>query len=347
MKLRLCLAALATTFSASSLAQAPAKPLFASDEVIRLTIAGGVDQIAKAGPNGRQGRPGTVTVAGSAAGLPVMLEPRGITRRQRDVCQFPPIRVTFNQPPPADSVFAGQRRLKLVSHCRAAEGFQNYLLLEYAAYRLYNSITPLSFRARLAQIEYRDSAGQPMTTRYGFFIEDIDDVAKRNGMSEARMGERFPVSRLSPTDAARFAIFQYMIGNLDWAMQAGPVGDTCCHNSRPIASGGSGAAQLVPVPYDFDFSGMVNAPYATPPSSVNVSNVRQRRYRGLCRHNAEARALYPQFRAQQAVAAQILSSVPGLDRGARDRAIGYLGGFFSDIATDEAANSKLLRNCLG
>ncbi|QIK96463.1 hypothetical protein G7076_08435 [Sphingomonas sp. HDW15A] len=325
----------------------PAKPLFASDEPLRLTISGGVDQIAKGGPNSREGRPGTLAIAGSADSLPILLEPRGITRRQRDVCQFPPLRVTFNQPPPADSVFAGQRRLKLVSHCRAAENFQNYLLLEYAAYRLYNNLTPLSFRARLAQIEYRDSAGQPITTRYGFFIEDIDDVAKRNGMTEARMGERFPVSRLSPTDAARFAIFQYMISNLDWAMQAGPPGDSCCHNSRPIAPAGASSPQVIPVPYDFDFSGMVNAPYATPPSAVNVSNVRQRRYRGLCRHNAEARALYPQFRAQQAAVPQILSSVPGLDPTARDRAIGFLGGFFSDIATDQQADKRMLGTCLG
>lgn len=342
MRFRFCLAAVAL-MPAAAMAQVSAKPLFASDEPIRLTISGGVDLIAKGGPNSRDGQPGTVAVAGTSAGLPVLLEPRGITRRQRDVCQFPPLRVTFNQPPPADSVFAGQRRLKLVSHCRAAEGFQNYVLLEYAAYRLYNNLTPLSFRARLAQIEYRDSAGQPITTRYGFFIEDADDVARRNGMQEARVGERFPVSRLSPTDAARFAIFQYMIANLDWAMQAGPPGDTCCHNSRPLTSG----AGLIPVPYDFDFSGMVNAPYATPPSAVNVSSVRQRRYRGLCRHNAEAKTLFAQFRAQQPAVSQILSSVPALDRGARDRAIAFLGGFFKDIATDESAESKLLRNCLG
>ena len=345
MRTSLCFLVLAAV-SAPALAQAPAKPLFASDEPVRLTIAGGVDQIAKGSPDSRSGRPGTVTVAGSAAGLPILLEPRGITRRQKDVCQFPPLRVTFNHPPPADSVFAGQKRLKLVTHCRAAEGFQNYLLLEYAAYKLYNNLTPLSFRVRLAQIAYQDSAGKPLTTRYGIFIEDSDDVARRNGMLEARVGERFPVSRLSPTDAARFAIFQYMIANLDWAMQAGPAGDNCCHNSRPIAASGANAS-IIPVPYDFDFSGMVNAPYATPPAAVNVSNVRQRRYRGLCRHNAEARALYPQFRAQQAAAAQILSSVPGLERGARDRAIAFLGGFFSDIATDEQADSKMLRTCLG
>ena len=142
MSFRFCLAFLAL-MPAATFAQVAPKSLFAGDEPIRLSISGGVDLIAKGGPESREGRPGTVTIAGISASLPVLLEPRGITRRQRDVCQFPPLRVTFNQPPPAESVFAGQRRLKLVSHCRAAEGFQNYLLLEYAAYRLYNN--PVSY----------------------------------------------------------------------------------------------------------------------------------------------------------------------------------------------------------
>ena len=326
---------------ALAIGQPASTPLFASNDPIRLTISGAIDQIAKGG------QAGTVATGGGTETLPATLELRGITRRQRDVCQFPPIRVTFDQPPPAASLFAGQRRLKLVTHCRPAAGFQNYVLLEYAAYRIYNVLTPLSFRARLAQIDYRDGAGRPITSRYGFFIEDIDDVAKRNGMQAARMGERFPVTRLSPADAARFAIFEYMIGNLDWAMQAGPPGDNCCHNSRPIAPQGSAAAQLIPVPYDFDFSGLVNAPYATPPPSVPVSNVRQRHYRGLCRHNVQARATFAEFRAKAPDIRQAVASVPGLERGARDRAIAYLDSFFRDIATDQSAEAKVLKTCLG
>ncbi|WP_162888033.1 hypothetical protein [Sphingomonas mesophila] len=325
---------------------AAATPLFATDEPLRLTIAGPVDQIAKGSPGSSPNRPGTLAVAGSAP-LPITLAPRGITRREKDVCQFPPLRVTFNQPPPAASPFAGQRRLKLVTHCRGAPDFQNFLLLEYAAYKLFNALTPLSFRARLAQVDYTDDAGRPIVSRYAFFIEDIDDVARRNGMTFARMGERFPVSRLAPRDAARFAIFQYMVGNLDWALQAGPAGDDCCHNSRPIAPQGAASAQLSPVPYDFDFSGLVSAPYATPPAMIPVSNVRQRRYRGLCRHNAEARALLAEFRAKRPEMAAILGSIPGLSPAVGARATAYLEGFFRDIATDLTAEAKMLRTCLG
>ena len=331
---------LAAALAAAVPAPAAATPLFASDAPLTLTLQGAIADVGKSG-----GEPGTLRVGADGAPLAVRLEPRGITRRDREICQFPPLRVVLAGEP-ADPLFAGERRLKLVTHCRPAESFQNFVLLEYAAYRLYNVLTPMSFRARLARIDYRDAEGRPIANRYGFFIEDVDDVARRNGMVSPRLGERFPVSRLAPREAARFAIFQYMIGNLDWAMQAGPPGDNCCHNSRPLALAGEGAA-ITPVPYDFDLSGLVSAPYATPPSAVPVSSVRQRHYRGLCRHNAEARALFPEFRAKQAALKAEIAAIPSLDPAARARATAYLDGFFRDIASDQSAEAKVLKTCLG
>jgi hypothetical protein len=320
--------------------------LFASDEIIRITIRGPVDTIAKAPEESRASYPGELVVAGTSEVLPIQLAQRGITRRKSDVCQFPPLRVTFSQQPPAGSLFAGQRRLKLVTHCRASEAFQQYVLMEYATYRLYNQLTPLSIRARLAQIDYVDAGGRPITSRVGFFLEDIDDVARRNGMRGARMGARIPVTQLSPADSGRVGVFQYMIGNLDWAMQAGPPGEYCCHNSMLIGLGGSASAALVPVPYDWDFSGLVDAPYATPPDSVGVSSVRQRRYRGFCRYNGEARAATAAIRAQQAPLMATFAAVPGMDPRTARKATSYLGGFFADIASEAGVEGKLIKTCL-
>ena len=340
------LGVLALATSAGAATPEPVKPLFASDDIIRITIRGPVDTIAKAEEESNASYPGTLTVAGTSETLPVQLAQRGITRRKSDVCQFPPLRVTFPAPPPAGSLFAGQRRLKLVTHCRASEGFQQYVLMEYATYRLYNQLTPLSIRARLATIDYVDAGGRPIVSRVGFFLEDVDDVARRNGMREAKMGARIPVPLLSAEDSARVGVFQYMIGNLDWAMQAGPAGDTCCHNSLLIGASGSSSANLVPVPYDWDFSGLVDTPYATAPDSIRVSSVRQRRYRGFCRFNAEARAAIASVRAQQAPLMATFAAVPGMDPRTVKKATGYLGGFFADIATDAGAEAKLLKTCL-
>lgn len=336
--LAIALAALALVAAAE-----PAKPLFASDEIIRITISGPVDTIAKAEEDSQASYPGTVTVAGTGEALPVQLAQRGITRRKGDVCQFPPLRVTFTAPPPAGSLFAGQQRLKLVTHCRASEGFQQFVLMEYATYRLYNQLTPMSFRARLAKIDYVTADGRPITSRVGFFLEPVEDVARRNGLREARMGTRIPVASLSAADSGRVGVFEYMIGNLDWAMQAGPPGDNCCHNNLLI---GPGPAGLVPVPYDWDFSGLVDTPYATAPDSINVTSVRQRRYRGFCRYNAEARAAIASIRAQQAPLMATFASVPGMDPRTVKKATAYLGGFFADIATDASAEGKLIKTCL-
>src|SRR4029079_18671791 len=133
---------------------------------------------------------GTLTDPGGQA-LTVALSPRGITRRATDICDFPPLHVRFASAPPASSMFAGQKSLKLVTHCRSGASFQQYVLLEYAAYRMYNVLTPHSFRVRLANVDYRGADGRPIVSRIGYFIEDLGDVAKRNGTKETHAPDRF------------------------------------------------------------------------------------------------------------------------------------------------------------
>lgn len=318
----------------------PPKPLFASDEPIRLTIRGPIKAVAASRDRSRQV---AATLTTGAENLPIRLSPRGITRLRKETCQFPPLRVDFAGAPPAASLFAGQRRLKLVTHCKASEGFQQHLLLEYAAYRLYNQMTPASFRVRLAHVDYVEEDGKPLTSRLGFFIEDISDVAGRNGGQEARAGSRIPVAQLSHRDAGRAAVFEYMIGNLDFAMNAGPAGDNCCHNFRLVAAG----ASLIPVPYDFDFSGFVDAPYALPPEQIRVRSVRERHYRGFCRHNASALAAAAEFRAQRPGLTAVLAQIPQLSDGTRRKASAYLDGFFTDIADDQTVTARLFKTCIG
>ena len=319
----------------------PAKPLFADDQPIRITIKGPIKRLASSEDRSRNV---AATLSMGAESLPVQLSPRGITRLRKETCDFPPIRVDFSGAPPATSMFAGQRRLKLVTHCRSSESFQQYPLLEYATYRLYNVLSPMSFRTRLAQVDYIEDDGRPVTSRVGFFIEDLGDVARRNGMSEARVGARIPVASLNPADAARFAVFQYLISNLDWAMQAGPDGDTCCHNSRLI--GLNGAVPYTTVPYDFDYSGFVDAPYAAPPEGINVSSVKVRRYRGFCRHHAETLKAAADIRGQKAAMLAALNSISQLSEGARRKASAFLDSSFDDIATDQAVTSHLLKTCV-
>lgn len=342
------LLAILTVFAAApALAQRAPHPLFADQQVIQLTIRGPLRDLIRRAEQSEDALDATLTLGGARPEThAIRLSPRGISRRRRDVCTFPPLRIEFRAPPAATSFFIGQRRLKLVTHCQSAASFSNFTLLEYAAYRMLNAITPLSLRVRLARIDYVDEGSrQPIASRLGFLIEDTDDAARRNGLVEIELRDGVPVARLDRPAAARTAVFQYMIGNLDWAMNAGRAGDSCCHNGKLLGLRGAAIA-LIPVPYDFDYSGLVNAPYAVPSRRVPVRNVRRRQYRGFCAHNEQARAAAAEILSRRGAILAALDEVPELSDGVRRNAAAYLEGFFADIATPAEVDRNLLGTCI-
>ncbi len=344
----LVLAALTALLAMPAAAQQRAPhPLFADQQIIQLTIRGPLRDLIGNAERSEEARDATLILGGARAEThAIRLSPRGISRRRRETCTFPPLRIEFRERPPATSFFTGQRRLKLVTHCRPQGSFSNYTLLEYAAYRMLNAITPVSLRVRLARIDYvEEGTGRPVASRLGFLIEDTDDAARRNGLTEIELRARIPVANLDLRAAARTAVFNYMVGNLDWAMNAGPAGDTCCHNTKLFGAQGA-ASGLIPVPYDFDYSGLVNAPYAAPPEQVPVSSVRQRRYRGFCVHNAQAQAAAAEFLAARSAILGALNEVSELEEGPRRSAAQWLERFFTDVATPADVERNLLRTCL-
>jgi hypothetical protein len=342
---KIALALLVAASAAQSQAPAPPKPLFASEEPIRFVLRGAIMTIASAPAGTNPTRPATLVLAAPAESLTVQLSPRGKSRRLEVTCEFAPIRVDFTSPPPAASLFAGQRRLKLVTHCRQSAAFQQHTLLEYAAYRMYNAITPHSLRARLATVDYQHENGKPIVSRAGIFLEEFDDAARRNGFLRPNVPDRIAVAQLDGPGAARVALFEYMIGNLDWAITAGPRGEGCCHNTR-LTSDPRAPGKWLPVPYDFDYSGLVDAPYAVPPPHIGGDSVRTRVWRGHCRYNGDVVAVAAEYRAKRPAIEAALTGVPGLSDRSRAKALSYLAGFYRDIASDEALRSKLLSRCL-
>ncbi len=104
---------------------------------------------------------------------------------------------------------------------------------------------------------------------------------------------------------------------------------------------------FVPVPYDFDYSGLVDAPYAVPPNGFPDAPVTRRTYRGHCAYNRQVLAAAAQFRAQMAPMLAAVGAVPGLEAGSQRKATNYLRGFFDLIATDQSVSDKILKRCLG
>lgn len=334
---------------ASVFSQALAKnphPLFADDEMISLTITAPMNTLVRRAERSTEPHNATLTINGAAAEThEIFLSARGNSRRRQEVCNFPPLRIEFKEKPEDASYFDGQKRLKLVTHCKRSARFQQYYLLEYTAYRLLNVASPLSLKVRLAEIDYvEEESGKSMIKRYGFLIEDTDDAAKRNGQKEIDLPD-IDMSQLDPVHAGRYAVLQYMIGNLDWSMHSGPDGKDCCHNTKLIGADKSAINGLVPIAYDFDYSGLVDAPYAIPPDSVKVRSVRTRRYRGFCAHNTQALAAIANIRADREAYFAVIDTTQGLEKNTRKSARRFLEDFFKDIETDGSAQKELLKYC--
>lgn len=340
MSLRFALPALALAAGSPALAAAPG-PLFASDQPVRITIQAPLKQLI--GDRGFTGRVAGSVTDPSGAKHPATFALRGITRRTAEICDFPPLRIDFTSAPPPSSLFGGQNKLKLVTHCKSAPSFQQNVLLEYAAYRMYNQLTERSMRVRLANIDYLDADGRPLVSRIGFFLEGLRDVARRNDTAEVRAGPRIPLAWLSAPDAARYALFQQMIANHDWSMRAGPPGDKCCHNAELIGTGAPGG--VIPIPYDFDFSGLVDASYATPPEQIGIDSVRKRKYRGYCAHSMQVTAAAAEFGRRRSAMLGALAATPGIEPRTSERAARYLDSFFAQIATPRGL-AAMLKTCV-
>lgn len=325
-----------------AVAKAGVAPLFASDEPIAVTIAGPVRRIAVRAFRATDPEQGTLTAEGQS--YAVELRARGLTRRSQNVCQFPPLLVKIEDKTPKGSLFDKQHEIKLVTHCRRGPSFEPNVLREFAVYRLFNVLTDHSLKVRLARIRYVDG-GDLVAERWGFFIEDIDEAARRMGGREIDV-QSVPSSALVPAEAARYALFQYMIGNLDWDMDQGPPDEFCCHNSKLVGVDKDARTNLIPVPYDFDYSGLVDMPYAIPPPTIHVRSVRDRYFRGYCPLNDEVRRAVPAFIAARPALEAELAAITQLPDRDRKEMLRYLDGFFDSIDTSEKVERNLLRTCV-
>jgi hypothetical protein len=277
---------------------------------------------------------------GQAHRIAATIETRGITRRR--VCKFPPLRLRFEKPAVAGTEFAGQDALKMVTHCNREPVFKPYYVQEWLAYRIYNLVTERSFRARPLDASYQDSkGGKADGPRFAFLIEDMGDMARRNGLKHD------PKARFRPGDydsmaLSRFMLFQYLIGNTDWDVLVGPRADECCHNVRVF---GAGDGKRIPVPYDFDSAGMVNTNYAAPHESLPIKDVRTRLYRGLCMHNDTLEAARKEFQAHRPA---IFALVQGEARLAPQRqkvVTRYFEDFYEVIDSDERFAREITAKC--
>jgi hypothetical protein len=294
--------------------------------------------------------PGLITM--DSLRLPVTISVRGNNRLQRKTCKYPPLRLAFDKGQRKDTVFASHKELKLVVMCRDARKYADFLRKEFLTYKAYSKLSSNSFQVHWLDVDYisdtaigRDDhadTGTPAIVHSapGFLIEQKKRMAKRTTLKQVPHPD-VKAAQLDAYAALIVDLFQYMIGNTDYSLVTSGSDDDCCHNTKLMSHEDS--AGFLPVPYDFDNAGLVDASYAQPTHLVPVQRVTQRYYRGFCLHLTEMDAATAKFTQHREEIIQLFRDDKLLSPRAVRRSVKYLNEFF-DLITDEDRRKRAIRN---
>lgn len=319
------------------LAVAPA--FFEEQSPIDVTLTANIGKLRGDKRTDPPWRPATMSYTGpdgTPLSVPIQARTRGIWRLR--MCDFPPLRLNFSGETSKGSIFQRLDKPKLVSYCQDTDGYEQYILQEFQLYRIYQLLTPVSHKARLLRLTYADSgSGKVRAKRYGFVIEEPKAIAARLGGKMMEQRGALP-GDLDPDQDALVGVFQYMIGNTDFSIAA-------LHNMELLFKDDG---SVLPIAYDFDFAGAINARYATSDEKLNLPNVRRRLMRGYCTGAdsfARAFALFKEKRPQ--IYALYNDDIGKLmDRGTVKETLRYFDEFYETINDPRSAKRAIIEPCI-
>lgn len=260
---------------------------------------------------------------------------RGNIRKQ--VCYYPPLKVKFKKKwllkNGMDSTY---NDLKIVVGCRKGASYGDLVLKEYLTYKLYEELTDISFRTQLAEITFIDTEGKwkPMTT-YAFIIENEDEMATRLNARCAKP-KRLRSKYMYAHQLDKMTIFEYMIGNTDWSAHSS-------HNVRLIKC--KDYPLPVPIAYDFDYSGLVNAPYAVHGEGIDIEKITERLYLGICREDGVLEEQIPLFNEKKDKFYQIINEFEYLNSKKKKIIISYLDDFYDVLNNPKRFKRNISDSC--
>lgn len=299
--------------------------------------------------------------------IPISLSARGNFRRAN--CYFPPLKMYLKKGFVTGSLFQGHKKLKLVLPCLLQNRSNDDVVKEYLAYKIYELLSEVHFKTRLVTIDYIDNRDKkleihPLTVflpknkadelynyegeeafafrkpkKYklkAILIEDDKVVAKKHN---AKVMKRF-VHPLNQGKIASItnAFFQFMIGNTDFST-------AYQHNQKLLFKN----LETIPLPYDFDMSGLVDASYAVVSNVQNnqldISEVTQRKYRGFKRDEESLQKVRQQFLEKQSKVMLLIDNHKMYfdDSKSFSKAKSYVQSFFSILQSDSKFNSTIIQ----
>lgn len=253
-----------------------------------------------------------------------------------DICSFPPLKLKFEKGTLAEHHLSSFNEMDIVNHCEESEMHDQLLLKEYLAYKLWEFVSPYYFKVQLIRLHYMKTDGsQAHKTAYAFLMENTEELVERLGARR----NKTPVissSAVEKEPLLRVALFEYMIGNTDWYI-------TNRHNLEFVAIPGYNV--LVPIPYDFDYSGLVSAPYAAHHASIDLPSVSIRYYQGKCATDEEVHKILKTFLDQKEKILMTPHHIQGLSEKSINYSVAYLKEFYDIIENPKKLKNFIIEHC--
>jgi len=277
-----------------------------------------------------------VTEEGDSIEKSVKIKTRGGYRKAH--CQYPPIRINFSK---ADFELPGWedlRKVKLVRKCKSSSMYNQLIIREWLVYRMYNLFTDKGYKTCLLHLTMKDAQeNKKPIESYAFLIEETDELAIRMNSKEVELKRVHP-NQFDGVQMNTVSVFQYMIGNLDWSA---PM----MHNVKTFRPDGEGMQWHIPVPYDFDFSGIVNATYASPPPELGVETVRTRVFRGFCRPPDEYKEVFEIFRDRESDIFALIDNCQYLVKSSKKDMTNYVRQFYNILGNESQIQREIFDSC--
>ncbi len=312
-------------------------PLFDSHKPVHLFFAADMMPLIRDVGNDPGYHPATITYFDNDSipvSIPLKARTRGNFRSDRQNCNFPPLKLNFNSS--ADNtLFGGQDKIKIVTHCQNRRNrYEQYLVQEYLAYRIYNILTDYSFQVRLANVKYIDTGGNKKTIeKRCFFIENKKEMAKRCGgkiLKKKKIHQEWCDKRY----ITLFCVYQYLIGNTDWSVPA-------LHNVILIKL--PFQKEPIPVPYDLDWAGIVGSSYAKPSPNLPISSVSERLFRGYMRKAKEYEWIIKLFNEKKEEIYNLYKKCPHLSKRSKRLTLKYIDEFYQVINNPKYLENEFIR----
>ena len=274
---------------------------------------------------------------GEWVSMDLQMRARGNWRLEH--CFLAPVKFKIPKEKRENTLFEGNKELKMVLPCRNNDQGQDYVLKELMAYRIYEVVSPYHFKTRRLAIDYTDAKGnkEKQYQLEGFLIEDIKNVADR--CNAKRMKRNVDPRQQDAVCCTQNDFFQYLIANTDYS-------NAYQHNEKLLFLEDKNVT--IPVPYDFDMCGLVDANYAVVSQigeeKLPIDDVTDRLYRGYKRDPGVYEEVRQHYLSKEA---EIMAVVDGMKGDFRvekefEKARKFIVEYFDILKDTRRFNSQIV-----